>query len=509
MPKNKRIIPTLLFAALSLTATANGETGQKETTDSKQVLTLTLSEVIRMAQEQSPSAVSARLSREQAELDYKYYKANYLPSVTLSSNPNYSRSINKITQPDGTYKYLEQNSLSADLSLSLQQNVPLTGGTLSLTSSLDRMDLFYEGREKQTSYSSNPAYITYSQNLFGVNSLKWDRRIEPIAYRQACKAYNETMELIASNACNYFFSLASAQVNAEIAEFNYANADTLYRYAQGRYNIGTITENEMLQLEISKLSAETDRINAKFSVEDQMQSLRSFLALQDNIDIRVVIEDSISHFIVPADEALAMAYQYNPDPEYFKQARLQNDRNVANAKANAGLRANIYLRFGLTQTGPDLESAYRDPINSQAASISLSLPILDWGRGRGQVKMARASRELSNMRIDQDERNFEENVYRLVRQFNQQAAQMNILAKTDITAERRFEVARHLYLTGKSTILDLNSATSEKDSARRNRISALHNYWSLYYTLRSLTGYDFEKGKKIEWEYKKKEYKGR
>ena len=117
--------------------------------------------------------------------------------------------------------------------------------------------------------------------------------------------------------------------------------------------------------------------------------------------------------------------------------------------------------------------------------------------------MARSNRELNNMRIDQSERDFEENVYRLVRQFNQQTAQMNILAKTDITAERRFEVARHLYLTGKSTILDLNSATTEKDSARRNRISALRNYWSLYYTLRSLTGYDFEKGKEIEWEYKK------
>jgi outer membrane protein TolC len=150
-----------------------------------------------------------------------------------------------------------------------------------------------------------------------------------------------------------------------------------------------------------------------------------------------------------------------------------------------------------------MESAYRDPINSQAAQISLSLPILDWGRGKGRVKMARSNRELNNMRIDQSERDFEENVYRLVRQFNQQTAQMNILAKTDITAERRFEVARHLYLTGKSTILDLNSATTEKDSARRNRISALRNYWSLYYTLRSLTGYDFEKGKEIEWEYKK------
>ena len=465
----------------------------------KQVLTLTLGEVIHMAQEQSPSAVSARLNRESAEWSYKFYKANYLPSVTLSSNPSYNRSINKITQPDGTFKYLEQNSLSTDLSLSIQQNIALTGGTFSITSSLDRSDFFREGEEKETSYSTRPVYIGYSQSLFGLNSLKWDRRIQPIAYREACKQYNEAMELVASSACSYFFNLAAAQVNADIAAFNYASADTLYRFAQGRYGIGTITENEMLQLEISKLSAENDRIEAQFSVEDCMQSLRSFLALQDDVDIRVVLDDSVSYFTVPAAEALAMAYEHNPDPEYFKRARLQSDRSVASAKANAGLRASIYLQFGLTQTGPDMRTAYRDPINSQAASISLSLPILDWGRGRGQVKMARSSRDLTYLNIEQSERDFEENVYRLVRQFNQQASKMNIVAKTDITAERRFEVARRLYLMGKSTILDLNSATSEKDSARRNRIAALRNYWSLYYALRSLTGYDFEKGEEINY----------
>ena len=74
------------------------------------------------------------------------------------------------------------------------------------------------------------------------------------------------------------------------------------------------------------------------------------------------------------------------------------------------------------------------------------------------------------------------------------------MAKTDITAERRFEVARRLYLMGKSTILDLNAATQEKDAARRNHISALQNFWSLYYTLRSLTGYDFEKGEEINYQ---------
>ena len=213
--KNRRYMKqqlsiALLLSALSLTA------GAQE----KQVLTLTLSEVIRMAQEQSPSAVSARLNRESAEWSYKFYKANYLPSVTLNSNPSYNRSINKITQPDGSYKYLEQNSLSADLSLSVQQNIALTGGTFSITSSLDRSDFFREGQEKETSYSTRPVYIGYSQSLFGLNSLKWDRRIQPIAYREACKQYNEAMELVASSACSYFFNLAAAQVNADIAAFN-------------------------------------------------------------------------------------------------------------------------------------------------------------------------------------------------------------------------------------------------------------------------------------------------
>lgn len=480
----------LLLSFLSLTVTAQ----------EKQVLTLKLEQVIRLAQKQSPSAVSARLNRETAEWSYKFYKANYLPSVTLSSNPGYSRSINKITQPDGTFKYLEQNSLSTDLNLSIQQNIALTGGTFSITSSLDRSDFFREGSSKETSYSTRPVYIGYSQSLFGHNSLKWDHRIEPIAYREACKRYNETMELVASSACSHFFNLAAAQVNAEIANFNYASADTLNRYAQGRYGIGTITENEMLQLEINKLSEETNRIEAQFAVEDNMQALRSFLALQDDVEIRVILDDSVPHFMVPVGEAMLMAYEHNPDPEYFKRARLQSDRNVASAKANAGLRANIYLQFGLTQTGPDLQKAYRDPINSQAAGVSLSLPILDWGRGRGQVKMARSSRELTYLNIEQSERDFEENVRRIVRQFNQQTAKMDILAKTDLTAERRFEVARRLYLMGKSTILDLNAAISEKDAARRNRISALRNYWSLYYTLRSLTGYDFEKGTEIEWD---------
>ena len=98
-------------------------------------------------------------------------------------------------------------------------------------------------------------------------------------------------------------------------------------------------------------------------------------------------------------------------------------------------------------------------------------------------------------------RDFEQNIARLVRQFNLQSQYVEIAAKTKQTADRRYEVAKRLYLLGKSTILDWNSAIAEKDSAQRNYISALRSYWDLYYGLRSMTGYDFEKNMKIEENY--------
>ena len=77
-------------------------------------------------------------------------------------------------------------------------------------------------------------------------------------------------------------------------------------------------------------------------------------------------------------------------------------------------------------------------------------------------------------------------------QFNMQGRKVRIAALTNQRAEQRHNVARRLYIMGRSSLLDLNAAISEKNAARRNHISAIRTYWTLYFTLRSMTAYDFE-----------------
>lgn len=472
-----------------------GACGMEAAAPAQEAMELTLQQTIRHAQEQSPDAQSARHSFRSSYWNYRYYRANYLPNLTLTSTPYLDRAINKVTLGDGSVKFVEQNLLSTNLTLSLTQNVPWTGGTFFVETSAQRIDLFSDNSH---SYQTSPVNIGYTQSLFGYNSLKWNRRIEPVRYREARKRYAETLELVAAAATQKFFALATAQSNYEIACTNYANADTLYIYARGRYDIGTISENEMLQLEINKLTEETNRMNARIEVDNAMQELRSYLGIQQDVDLKVRIEDFVPDLQIDLNEALLLAAQNSPDIENMQRRRLESESAVAQARANAGLKADIYLRFGLTQTADRWKNAWRNPMDQQYVSLSVSLPILDWGRGKGQVRVAKSNRDLVQTQVEQDKTDFDLNIRKLVKQFNLQAQRVHIAARTDTTAQRRADVARRLYLLGQSTILDLNASITEKDSARRNYVTALYDYWSLYYTLRSLTLYDFRQDQPLE-----------
>ena len=453
------------------------------------ILELSLEETVNRAQQYSPDAQTAQHKFRSEYWNHKYYKANYLPALSLSSNPNLNRAINKVTISDGTVKFVEQNMLNTDMSLSLSQNVALTGGSLFLETDLQRMDIF---SNNSTSWQTSPINIGYRQTLFGYNSLKWDKKIEPIRYQEAKRSYIETLELVAATATDRFFALAVAQSNYESASFNYMNADTLYFYAQGRYDIGTITENEMLQLELNKLTEETNKINAQIEMDNCMQSLRSYLGIQDDVELRVVIHGDVPDLVIELTEALLLANENSPEVLNMMRRKLESESLVAQAKANAGLKADIYLRFGLTQTAEQFDDVYKNPLDQQYVSVSFHLPILDWGRGKGRVQVAYSQRDLVHTQIDQRRTDFELNVRKLVKQFNLQAQRVNIAARTDETAQRRSDDARRLYILGKSTILDLNASIKEKDSARQNYVHSLHNYWSLFYTLRSITLFDFE-----------------
>jgi outer membrane protein TolC len=147
----------------------------------------------------------------------------------------------------------------------------------------------------------------------------------------------------------------------------------------------------------------------------------------------------------------------------------------------------------LSARDPEFSEAYRDPQVSQRLQIGVSIPIVDWGLGRGRYRMAQSSQEVVRTQVEQAWIDFEQNVYLDVMQFTMQYDQLEIAAKADTIAQKRFDVTRERFLIGRIDVRDLNDAIREQDVARRGYISALRNYWNYYYNLRRVTLYDFER----------------
>ena len=117
--------------------------------------------------------------------------------------------------------------------------------------------------------------------------------------------------------------------------------------------------------------------------------------------------------------------------------------------------------------------------------VGFTLPILDWGLSKGKYQMAKSSLELAQVTVKQAIIDFQQNLYLDVEQFNLQKSQVEIAAKSDTVAMKRYEVTKQRFLIGKIAVLDLNDADSRKDQNKRAYIQSLQDYWNYFYNIRS------------------------
>ena len=194
-----------------------------------QPLVLTLEKTISLAADSSLEAFRTKNLFLSGYWEFRSYKAERLPSLTLNLTPaEYYRDITKRYDSDKDIdEYRKQQSFYAGGNLQIKQNFDLLGGSFYVNSNLGYMRYF--GTNTYNQYTSVPISIGYTQNLIGYNPFRWERKIEPLKYERAKRELLYNIENVSENATNYFFALAMAQVEYDMAMENVATTDTLYR----------------------------------------------------------------------------------------------------------------------------------------------------------------------------------------------------------------------------------------------------------------------------------------
>lgn len=453
--------------------------------------TMTLDEVISTARAQSVQALQAKSEFVSDYWAWRSYQASRLPSISLYGTAGlFDRSLKLLQNYEtGELIYAESYNMQNGLGLSVQQNITFTGGTLRLYSDLTRIDQF--GASAGNTWYAEPVTISYYQPLFAYNQYKWDKLISPKEYDKAKRSYLESMEEVNIQASTYYFDVMLAQTLYDASLLNYENTVKMLGIAADRLSLGSITRDEYLQLELSMLNDSISINENLVSLKEARMMLNSFLGFDESHEIKTVLEENLPAIVMDYDLVLEKCSENSSFNLENAIEMLNAESEIAKAKASRGITMQLNATFGLSNSAKELQQTYLNMMDQEIFGLSFSVPIFDWGEGKGKVKKAEAAAEVIKAQVAQAENDKRISLFTAVGQFNNQRQLCNVSRRANAIAAERYSLIMDKFRNGTATVTDLNTARTESDSALQKYIQDMGSFWNYYYTLRKLSLFDF------------------
>ena len=481
-----------LFFIVTLTAATLGVSAQRK-------VTLDLNRTVALATDSSLTAEKYRSVLDTYRFSFLAWQASRKPQITLDATPlQYEQyMVQRYISDEDRDTYREQQMLYSEAAVGMTQDIEALGGTLYASTGLGFLHTF-GGDTNYDQFSTVPIKVGYRQDLLGFNALKWSKRLEPLKLKKAEKAYAYNLESTAAEAVDLFFQLALAQDQLRMAEENLQTCDTIYAIGCRRFKIASISKAELSILDLQRTNATNTMENAKILRDKASKQLATFLGMERDTDIELIILTNHSPVKVDAEEALRYARENNPAFIETRQAVEEARMEMEKAKVERRLSLNIDASIGLNQVADKFWDAYRSPLRQEKAIVTLSVPLKDWGKRKNNYLQAQSRLSTAEKELSEATRDTELDVVTSVDDYNKRHDLTANSRKSLNIAQEAYDAMLTRFIKGQATVNDLSLAQNYWQTARQNYTQSLQNYWTAFYRLRQLTLYDFNKRKTIE-----------
>ncbi len=462
----------------------------------KDTMQLTLEKAVQLANDSSLQAFRSKNLYLASYWGYNNYLAQKKPSVTLNTTPaSYNRSITS-QYVDSTYRYIPLVTFSSTGNLSVRQNLPFSGGTLYINSDLTR----FENIEPKPNLNYNATWfsIGYQQPVFGFNNFKWLKKTEPMKFEIAKKEYVQSQEEINLMVLPVFFNMALAELELDIARNNYVTADTLYKIGQKRYMLASINKGDLLSLKLEWVNSQNSLVRAESQYTDARDALINFLRLDSSKIPKVILPEKLPELKVNSLSVLNLAKENSPFYLNLDYHAYEADKNVERTRIESRFNASLDASIGYNQNGQNLNEAYINPSEKQYLAAKVTVPLVDWGARKSKYYIARNERDALKISNEQKKQEFEQDITRLVNNFNLQKRIIESSKEASLIAKESYEIYMQKFIKGSIDVNTLGLQQNKKDYALKTYVTELQKYWNYYFSIRKLTLYDFEKNMKLE-----------
>tara|TARA_R110002096_G_scaffold429949_1_gene643330 strand:+ start:11307 stop:12725 length:1419 start_codon:yes stop_codon:yes gene_type:complete len=416
------------------------------------------------------------------------FEKKFLPDVSLNFTlPTYNRSISNVIQPDGTIAFRESNNANSRVNLSVSQKIPFTGGELSVTNSFNRLDLFRD-EENTTSYSASWIGINLSQPLNFFNSIKWDKKIYKAKLEYNDISYIRKNIEIKKKAIDNYFALMSIKNQKIIIEnkidvaikYNniikklietgkvmaYDSVDSKLKILSIQKNINFINKSEILK---------TDNINTFFNSK--------VLKKNDVLEVpRLEFQlDELNHYINKYLEAYAIIEE---------NSLIGLEKSFKQQQKNRFYNATLTMGIGFNNSTEIFNNILQNPNQSQNFSLSLNIPLLDFGKKRIELEVSKTEYDIKVSDLAMEKNITIQRITFLYEEINDLILGLKIEKERTSLLKIKLDRIESLLYVKKILLRDFSESESEYYSSLNDQLSILRNIYNKVIELEEVTFFE-------------------
>lgn len=423
-------------------------------------------------------------------LEHEVFKKSLLPSVKLTFTPiSFNRNMRLLQNFNtGEYSNVEEYSNISNSEISVSYPIPFTGGKLTIGSAINYI---HEFSTNTNNFSTRPFYISYQQKMFGERkAYKYKKSISEKRNKVASKKF--CVEIIQEQQVilNLFLDAYLAKLDQEHYEKALDVGDSLFQYAKIRRNFGKITEYEYNNIELQYIE---NKLNLQKAIYINETCIRK---LAQELQVENIILGNLGQFTFPDSieykHVLEHSVRNHPLLQRIELNRTNSEYELYQCKINHSFNADISVSYGLNQYSKRIDHAYINPNQQQAISISLNIPLLQWGVNRNKIRIAQNNHIKNLVEQESSIHKFYEQIYDCVENYNRSRSMIEFSEKRYKLSEKQYFQTIIQLLTGKVTSVELSNSEILKIQARNEYYSCLKALYTSYFQLKEFTLHDFE-----------------
>ena len=464
---------------------------------------LTIDQALDIAEENNPDLKASKLSLERYQYNLVAQQASLKSRFSLDLDPiNYSRSRrfdNRLSQ------WYTNETLATSGTFMVSQPILFTDGEISLINTFGWQDnqSTVEGMDNRNRAFSNDLYLRLTQPIFTYNRRKMELQQIEFDYENAGIRYALQRLNTERSITNQFYSVFMAQNNLTISREELENTRLSFEIIQNKVEADLSAREELYQAELNLANAQSAVEERNVSLENAKDQLKQTLGLPLNDDIEVTLVIKVSAVAIDLVQAVQRALSSRMELRQREIDIELAELQMIQTKSLNEFRGDISLSIGIIGDHERLHNVYDNPTQNPRVSVSLTVPIFDWGEKKARVRAQRVAQTLARLEQENLRTDIELEVRQTWRRLENLRTQIDIAEKSVRNAQLTYDLNLTRYREGDLTGMEISQFQTQLSNRKITYAQAQINYKIELLNLKILTLHDFENDRAIvpvrEW----------